>query len=123
MKTILVTGSEGFMGRNLVTALRRAGRFAVLEFDLGQPSTGLSRLAAQADLVFHLAGVNRPKDEREFAEGNVELTRSLCRALAAEARRLLQRWERMHLQIARKYTPGGSLGVSYLTAQIAGGAE
>jgi tryptophan 2,3-dioxygenase len=44
----------------------------------------------------------------------------LCRALAAEARRLLQRWERMHLQIARKYTPGGSPGVSYLAAQLEG---
>jgi tryptophan 2,3-dioxygenase len=48
---------------------------------------------------------------------------ALCRALAAEARRLLQRWERMHLQIARKYTPGGSHGVSYLTAQIEGCEE
>jgi tryptophan 2,3-dioxygenase len=47
----------------------------------------------------------------------------LCRALAAEARRLLQCWERMHLQIARKYTPGGSPGVSYLTAQIEGCEE
>jgi hypothetical protein len=47
----------------------------------------------------------------------------LCRALVAEARRLLQRWERMHLQIARKYTPGGSPGVSYLTAQIEGCEE
>jgi hypothetical protein len=47
----------------------------------------------------------------------------LCRALAAEARRHLQRWERMHLQIARRYTPGGSPGVSYLAAQIEGGEE
>jgi DNA-binding SARP family transcriptional activator len=47
----------------------------------------------------------------------------LCRALAAEARHPLQCWERMHLQIARKYTPGGSLGVSLLTTQIEGGAE
>ena len=86
MKPVLVTGSAGFMGRNLCVALRRQGAFEVLEFDAGQSLEELAKLAGRAELVFHLAGVNRPKEEREFAEGNVELTRELCGWLAASNR-------------------------------------
>ena len=41
---------------------------------------------AQADWVFHLAGVNRPRDAGEFQTGNVDLTAQLCDLLAAQAR-------------------------------------
>jgi len=81
VKTILVTGSGGFMGRNLCVALQRAGGWEVLEFDLPKSRDELAEMAARADLVFHLAGVNRPKDEREFSEGNTDLTRFLCDCL------------------------------------------
>jgi UDP-2-acetamido-2,6-beta-L-arabino-hexul-4-ose reductase len=87
MKRILVTGAAGFMGRNLCMALRRQGGFAVLEFDVEQSPTELPGLAAQADLVFHLAGINRPKEEKEFTEGNVDLTRHLCDSLAKTGRK------------------------------------
>ena len=60
MRTILVTGARGFIGRNLCLALRRVKDYEVLEFDLDRPATDLPNLAARADLVFHLAGVNRP---------------------------------------------------------------
>lgn len=86
MKTILVTGSEGFMGRNLCVALRRLGKLEVLGFDAGDAPETLPQLAARADFVFHLAGVNRPKDEAEFTAGNAELTRHLCDLLAAGGR-------------------------------------
>lgn len=87
MKTILVTGATGFMGRNLCLALRRQPEFAVLEFDLPQSADDLPQLATRADLVFHLAGVNRPKEEAEFMQGNADLTQRLCEALAATGRR------------------------------------
>jgi len=87
MKTILVTGAEGFMGRNLCVALRRHGGWEVLPFDVSQSPEELVALAARADLVFHLAGVNRPKDDTEFMEGNADLTRSLCLALQASGRK------------------------------------
>jgi UDP-2-acetamido-2,6-beta-L-arabino-hexul-4-ose reductase len=87
MKTILVTGAEGFMGRNLIVALRRQGGFDVLEYDVAQSPQALPGLAGRAELVFHLAGVNRPKQEQEFAEGNVNLTRQLCDCLATNGRR------------------------------------
>ena len=88
MKPILVTGAEGFIGRNLCLALRRPGGFEVLEFDVRHSPEELSKLAARAEVVFHLAGVNRPKEEKEFTEGNVSLTRELCAALAATGRRV-----------------------------------
>ena len=87
MRTILVTGARGFIGRNLCLALRRVKDYEVLEFDLDRPATDLPNLAARADLVFHLAGVNRPTDEKEFTEGNAVLTRQLCAALESAGRR------------------------------------
>jgi len=87
MKAILVTGSAGFIGRNLCLALRRQGSFELLEFDVGQSREDLAHHAARSELVFHLAGVNRPREEREFKEGNVDLTRQLCDCLARAGRR------------------------------------
>lgn len=78
MKTILVTGSDGFLGRNLCTALSRCEGVRILRFDVQNTPDELERQVAQADFIFHLAGVNRPKDEKEFAEGNTDLTRRLC---------------------------------------------
>jgi UDP-2-acetamido-2,6-beta-L-arabino-hexul-4-ose reductase len=88
MKSVLVTGSAGFIGRNLCVALRRQGSFEVSEFDVPQTPKDLTRLAGQAELVFHLAGINRPNEEREFTEGNVDLTRVLCDGLVAADRRV-----------------------------------
>jgi UDP-2-acetamido-2,6-beta-L-arabino-hexul-4-ose reductase len=65
LKKILVTGAGGFIGRNLCVALRRGG-FDVSEFNRSHCASSLSKLTAPAELVFHLAGVNRPEDEKEF---------------------------------------------------------
>jgi UDP-2-acetamido-2,6-beta-L-arabino-hexul-4-ose reductase len=87
-KTILVTGSAGYIGQNLCVALRRQPELEVLEFDVQQALADLPKLAARAELVFHLAGVNRPKEEREFTEGNVGLTQQLCDLLVGAGRRM-----------------------------------
>lgn len=84
---ILVTGSEGFVGRNLRVALGRRPGVEVLGFDVASPSGDLEHHAAEADFVFHLAGVNRPKDPADFASGNVDLTARLLGALVASGRR------------------------------------
>lgn len=78
MKTILVTGSDGFLGRNLCIALERCKDIDVLRFDLKNTVEEFEEYAKAADFIFHLAGVNRPKDEKEFIEGNANLTRLLC---------------------------------------------
>ncbi|MCS7090548.1 MAG: NAD-dependent epimerase/dehydratase family protein [Verrucomicrobiota bacterium] len=87
MKRVLVTGASGFIGRNLVTALRRRGDLDVLTCGRADPPGRMEELASTAEAVVHLAGVNRPADENEFVTGNVELTRQLCRALERAGRR------------------------------------
>lgn len=74
MKTILVTGSEGFIGRNLIETLHRTPEATVLRFDVADKEETLLAHLDAADVLFHLAGVNRPQREEEFNEGNAGLT-------------------------------------------------
>ena len=83
---VLVTGANGFMGMNLVAHLRERAGMEVLTFLTGEPLEALAQKVAQADFVFHLAGVNRPQSESEFAVGNTDLTKALCDAVQASGR-------------------------------------
>lgn len=83
---ILVTGAKGFIGKNLIAQLKAQPERTVLEFDVDNSPADLAAAVAQADWVFHLAGVNRPRDEAEFQIGNVDLTAQLCQLLAARPR-------------------------------------
>lgn len=82
MKNILVTGSEGFMGKNLCEALGRRSEISILKCDLRDTESTLFGHLDVADVVFHLAGVNRPRREEEFEEGNADLTRRIVSHLA-----------------------------------------
>jgi UDP-2-acetamido-2,6-beta-L-arabino-hexul-4-ose reductase len=84
---VLVTGARGFIAQNLALRLRERGNIEVLEFSREVAAGELARAVEAADFVFHLAGVNRPKDPAEFTAGNETLTRQLCAALAAAGRR------------------------------------
>lgn len=75
---ILVTGAKGFIGKNLVVALRRRKEAAVWEFDRDSTAEALVEGLSCADVVFHLAGVNRPEKVEEFNQHNTELTRRIC---------------------------------------------
>ena len=70
------------MGKNLVVELRNRGYENLLLFDLDTPREKLPEYAQKADFVFHLAGVNRPKDPSEFYSGNRGLTEELLHLLA-----------------------------------------
>lgn len=83
---VLITGAEGFIGKNLVFRLRELGGFEILSFDCHDALTALANKVNAADAIVHLAGVNRPKDESEFVEGNAHLTAQLCELVAATAR-------------------------------------
>jgi UDP-2-acetamido-2,6-beta-L-arabino-hexul-4-ose reductase len=83
----LVTGANGFIGKNLVVRLGELHQFSVAEFVRGDAPESLSALLTQADAVVHLAGETRPADEAAFAQVNTGLTVALCNALAAEHQR------------------------------------
>jgi UDP-2-acetamido-2,6-beta-L-arabino-hexul-4-ose reductase len=78
---VLVTGSKGFVGRNLCSVLRTMSNVSVLEFDCDNTSEELVSMLGEADVIFHLAGVNRPKNEEEFKAGNAGLTEEICKIL------------------------------------------
>ena len=74
---ILVTGARGFVGKNLIAELKNKGYTDLYEFDRETDIALLDRYTQNCDFVFHLAGVNRPSDEREFMEGNYGFTSKL----------------------------------------------
>jgi UDP-2-acetamido-2,6-beta-L-arabino-hexul-4-ose reductase len=78
---ILVTGAKGFIGKNLVAELRNRKIYEILEFDKDNSPEDLGSFAKECDLVFHLAGVNRPQSENEFTEGNLNFTKMLLNNL------------------------------------------
>jgi len=78
---VLVTGSKGFVGRNLCSVLRSLSDVAVREFDCDNTPAELEDILGEAEVVFHLAGVNRPKNNEEFKSGNAGLTEEICAIL------------------------------------------
>lgn len=86
-KTVLVTGAAGFIGTNLVLALERRSDVAVVAVDVATSAAGLAEAAGRAEIVYHLAGVNRPTSLEEFETGNVGYTEELLGLLEAAGRR------------------------------------
>jgi len=83
---VLITGSNGFIGKNLKLRLRERADVQVVCFNRIHGSKHLVELLNGVDFVFHLAGVNRTPDPTEFVNGNFELTCDLCRAVAESVR-------------------------------------
>ena len=83
---VLVTGADGFIGRNLRVALGEREGFEVMPITRASSEADLADAVAGADAVIHLAGVNRPQDPAEFAAGNADFTARLCALLAATGR-------------------------------------
>jgi UDP-2-acetamido-2,6-beta-L-arabino-hexul-4-ose reductase len=81
MKTVLVTGAKGFIGKNLVVALKRKDDLGIIEYDIDSSPDVLAEGLRKADVIYHLAGVNRPQRIEEFTEGNYDLTRQICDSL------------------------------------------
>ena len=85
---VLLTGADGFIGKNLRVALAELDRFELLPVTRATDDATLSSLIGKADIVIHLAGVNRPPDPADFISGNADFTRQLCGLLAETGRPL-----------------------------------
>lgn len=90
---ILITGAKGFVGKNFAATLKNIANgndksrgidkenLEIFEYDIDSDPKSLSEYCEKADFVFHLAGVNRPKDESEFMKGNFGFTSTLLDTL------------------------------------------
>ncbi len=92
MMNILVTGAKGFVGKNLCAALRNIRDSKdrtrpnleieeIFEYDVDSDPALLNEFCEKSDFVFHLAGVNRPKNPEEFMQGNFGFTSTLLNLL------------------------------------------
>ncbi|MFZ2172304.1 MAG: NAD-dependent epimerase/dehydratase family protein [Methylococcaceae bacterium] len=84
---VLITGANGFIGKNLIVHLREKGVESV-PFTREMTQRNLATVLNDVDFVYHLAGVNRPKDTAEFAEGNTRLTEQLCGLIRVSGRQI-----------------------------------
>jgi UDP-2-acetamido-2,6-beta-L-arabino-hexul-4-ose reductase len=88
---VLITGADGFIGKNLRQHLAEQKGVEVVPFGRQDDPLILPKVLDKVDFVFHLAGVNRPQDPKEFQSGNSGLTQSLCDAVADIARERLRK--------------------------------
>ncbi|MBS9854707.1 capsular polysaccharide biosynthesis protein CapF [Vibrio alginolyticus] len=83
---IVVTGAKGFIGKNLCVMLSEKGYDSVIQIDRDTSQDDIKQALSSADFVYHLAGINRPKDESEFTTGNADFTQFLVSELKANGR-------------------------------------
>jgi UDP-2-acetamido-2,6-beta-L-arabino-hexul-4-ose reductase len=81
---VLVTGADGFIGKNIVVRLSELPNIVVITFVRGDEIEMLPNLVAQVDAVIHLAGENRPIEEVAYTQTNWGLTLALCNAIQQE---------------------------------------
>lgn len=78
---ILVTGAAGFLGKNLVAELKNQGYEDLLLYTRNHTLRDLEEYTKKCDFVYHLAGVNRPENEKNFMDGNYGFTNELLELL------------------------------------------
>lgn len=87
MNQILITGATGFLGRNLATHLSEPDSADLFLFDVDNSAADLHEWLSDADIVFHLAGVNRPNAPGDFEAGNADFTQTLVNTIRQSERK------------------------------------
>ena len=85
---VLVTGADGFLGKNLSAYLSQNKSITVQKFTRKDSLKILDSKIKDADFVFHFAGINRPENEIEFFQGNSDLTQNLCALIKDSGRKI-----------------------------------
>ena len=88
IRNILVTGSDGFVGKNFTARLNELADFKVFTFDKKDSLSDLDKYVQNADIIFHLAGINRPETDDEFVRGNAGFTEHII-SLALKSNKTL----------------------------------
>ena len=115
MTNILVTGADGFIGRNLVVELLEATNFTVHTFAKTDSLADLACKIWNCDYVFHLAGENRPKNEEDFMKTNSSLTLFICKEISKKFESTGKK-----VKIIYSSSTQANLGNSYGKSKLAG---
>tara|TARA_B100000029_G_scaffold441613_1_gene459558 strand:- start:2476 stop:3579 length:1104 start_codon:yes stop_codon:yes gene_type:complete len=84
----LITGSEGFVGKNLTQKITEQDSITFSTFDRSNSIQDLKEMIPSVDYIIHLAGSNRPKDEMDFNIDNFELTKIICDAVETSGKNI-----------------------------------
>ena len=84
---IIVTGAAGFIGQNLCVFLLEAGFDNIEKITRDDSEESIVEKVKSADFIYHLAGVNRPKNDEDFKTGNTGLTQKVLNTLAENGRK------------------------------------
>lgn len=85
---VLVTGANGFIGKNVVAQLSVRPGFELLQLYRGSSAEEMREALSEAEFICHLAGVNRPENDDEFARVNTDLTRLMCQTIRDMQRKI-----------------------------------
>ena len=87
---VFITGASGFIGKNLTVRLKERGDLQLVFYNREDAHRSLGQLLEDVDCIFHLSGVNRPVNERDFKVHNSEFTRDLCEAVRRVIKKTLK---------------------------------
>ncbi len=88
MKTVLVTGAKGFIGKNLIVGLQEIDDINIKFFDKEEDLDTLKKFIQESDFIFHLAGVNRTENVEEFEKVNTGLTKDIINILEEKNKKI-----------------------------------
>ena len=85
---VLITGSDGFIGKNVYHYLKSYTKFKISTFNRNDKIQNLKKKILNCDFIIHLAGENRPKNDKLFFEINTDLTNKLCKYVVSHNKKI-----------------------------------